>query len=371
MIQTLRGLTAGQRSLLRILRQRGTASRAELSAACGVTPAAVSVMTRDLLSTGLVVEGARRHGGRGAPQIDLSLSAEIGVALGIHATRHVISLSLLDFAGRARAETSVTGDFRTFPAVCAAIADGLGTLRHQSRNDRPLIGAGLAMPTRFHSRMTGLDLAKEVTSWGGEGLVEGLEAALHCRVVVENDANAAAIGEIALGNPSGHRDFAYLYLSEGIGGALILNGALYRGPFGNAGEFGALRPRGRPRPSFEDLAHFCEAEGPAPPSGRDPGQWGRYIADNPAVIDRWLDRAVPEVAHLVFSVTALLAPMAVCLGGTLPLPIVRAFRDRIDLTRRDLFDGGSVIPPALVLPAVAAQDAVAFGAAVGALELHG
>lgn len=356
-----------QQAVLRELRRRGTASRAELAAACGVTAAAMSVVTRDLVAAGLIVEGGRRHGGRGAPRIDLTLCPSVGTALGVHATRHAVALSLLDFSGAILAERRHAGDFTDFAAVRTAIAEGLADLR-AAGPDAPLIGAGIAMPTRFHGPSAGLDLAAEVTSWKDAAIPRTLRAALGCPVRVENDANAAAMGELSLGNAAGGRDFAYLYLSEGIGGALVLDGALYRGMQGNAGEFGALAPRGRPRPSFEDLAAFCRTHGrTAPPEGRDPRAWADYLAAETGALGLWLDRAAPEVARLVFAVAALLAPASVCLGGTLPLPVRAALRDRIDLTP-GLFDGGSVVAPTLVLPGVEAADAVAFGAA--ALILH-
>ncbi|NLM52298.1 MAG: ROK family protein [Firmicutes bacterium] len=71
-----------------------------------------------------------------------------------------------------------------------------------------------------------------------------LESALAQRlgvpVLVENDANAAAVGEARQGAAKGHRDLIYITVSTGIGAGLILNGELYRGSRGFAGEFGHL-----------------------------------------------------------------------------------------------------------------------------------
>lgn len=353
-----------QQAVLRELRRRGAASRAELAAACGVTAAAMSVITRDLVAEKLICEGGRRHGGRGAPQIDLTLSGAVGVALGVHATRHVVALSLLDFRGEILAEARIPGDFSSFSQVLDTILAGIAELRRSAGASAPLIGAGVALPTRFQGATRGLDLADEVTSWRDAAIVDTLEAALGCPVRVENDANAAAIGELSLGNAAGHRDFAYLYLSEGIGGALVLNGALYRGMRGNAGEFGALVPRGQPRPSFEDLADFCRAGArTAPPEGRDPAAWASYLDTEAEVVGRWIDRAVPQVARLVFVVTAMIAPAAVCIGGTLPQALRAALRARVDPGATEATQGGRVVRPELVLPDVEAADAVAFGAA--------
>lgn len=360
---TLKTLGSTQSAILRLLRRKGSASRAELALACGITPAAVSMTTRGLMSAGLIKEGARRTGGRGAPHIELRLSGSAGQALGVHATRHSISLALLDFRGAVIVETRHTGNFDNFAPACDAIIQGAHDLR--GCTDTPLIGAGIAMPTRFHSS-NHLDLAQEVAAWASDDPEGRLRQALGCPVFIENDANAAAIGEFSLGNHQGYQDFSYLYLSEGIGSALILNGALHRGHFGNAGEVGALRPRGLSRPSFEDLADFCALH--SPPQGRDHDQWQAFLQTNTKLAEAWLARATPEVAQILFAISAIVAPAAICIGGTLPLTLRQSMADQIDLSQRDQLYGGTVRPPNLILPDIKTEDAVAFGAAAAVLH---
>ena len=69
----LTGIGTTQGALLGYIRRKGSASRVELADHCNITPAAVSMMTRNLLERGIIVEGARRQEGRGAPHIDLLL----------------------------------------------------------------------------------------------------------------------------------------------------------------------------------------------------------------------------------------------------------------------------------------------------------
>lgn len=366
------GIGVTQAALLRHLRQRGAASRVEIADLCGVTPAAVSLMTRDLLARGLVVEGPRRQGGRGAPQIDLMLNGGAGYALGVHATRYSILLTLLDFKGAMLGERLVHGQFDAFADVLATIRDGAeALLAAAALNQAALIGAGIAMPTRFHRQAAPLDLAEEVKSWAGGDLIADLRRTLGCPILIENDANAAAIGELTLGNTAGHGDFAYLYLAEGIGGAIIINRALYRGTLGNAGEIGAMRARNHPRPSFDDLAQWCAARAPEVPRGRDGAAWTAFLADHPDLLDNWLQRAGPEAAQLAFAVTAVLAPAAIYLGGTLPHAVRARLADWLDFARSDPFDGGRVVQPAILLPDVVATDAVACGAGAMILDRAG
>ncbi|MFC4427272.1 ROK family protein [Deinococcus navajonensis] len=79
--------------------------------------------------------------------------------------------------------------------------------------------------------------------WVDYPLVERLRARLNLPVFVENDANAAALAEHQFGAGQGIEHLVYLTISTGIGGGLILNGELYRGKHGNAGELGHLQVR--------------------------------------------------------------------------------------------------------------------------------
>jgi glucokinase len=85
-------------------------------------------------------------------------------------------------------------------------------------------------------------------SWENEPLKARIEERVGLPVVVENDANAAAWGEVRFGAAVAHDDVVVLTVGTGIGGGLILNGKLYRGRFGIGGEPGHYRvvPDGRP-----------------------------------------------------------------------------------------------------------------------------
>jgi predicted NBD/HSP70 family sugar kinase len=67
-----------------------------------------------------------------------------------------------------------------------------------------------------------------------------LESATGLKVLIKNDANAAAYGEYSVGAGRGSRNMFYVTLGVGVGGALIFNGEIWRGVSGFAGEFGYL-----------------------------------------------------------------------------------------------------------------------------------
>jgi len=77
--------------------------------------------------------------------------------------------------------------------------------------------------------------------WEGFPLRDRLEAVIGRPVVIENDANAAAVGEQWLGAAAGVKDFLFITIGTGVGGGLVLDGRLWRGPGGRAGEFGHVK----------------------------------------------------------------------------------------------------------------------------------
>ena len=80
-----------------------------------------------------------------------------------------------------------------------------------------------------------------ISNWNGVNLVTELTEILHKKIVLENDANAAAWGEFKFGAGRGRSDLMMLTLGTGVGGGLILDGSVFRGAFGIGAELGHIR----------------------------------------------------------------------------------------------------------------------------------
>jgi glucokinase len=104
-----------------------------------------------------------------------------------------------------------------------------------------------------------------VPGWEGLPLAARVGAALRLPAVLENDANGQALAEWRFGAGRGSRAMAYLNVGTGIGGGLVLDGRLWRGVHGLAGEFGHLviRPGGPPCPCGRYGCLEAVAAGPA------------------------------------------------------------------------------------------------------------
>jgi len=140
--------------------------------------------------------------------------------------------------GSGRIETlAEQGPAQAVQRVIAAAQAGLGQLGLKSGD---LAGIGIASPGP-------LDIAKgcvvgspNLGGWDGFPIAAEIGRAFGLPVRIDNDANAAALGEHRFGAGRGKRDLVYITVSTGIGGGAIVNGRLMRGANGNAAELGHL-----------------------------------------------------------------------------------------------------------------------------------
>jgi len=99
---------------------------------------------------------------------------------------------------------------------------------------------GIAVPGLVNRTTDRVIASRDLPSTVREDLHSEFTNALGVRVEIENDANAAAYGEYKVGAGRGSRDMFYVTIGEGIGGAIILDGKLWTGASGFAGEFGHI-----------------------------------------------------------------------------------------------------------------------------------
>ncbi|HEU4759680.1 MAG TPA: ROK family protein, partial [Dehalococcoidia bacterium] len=103
---------------------------------------------------------------------------------------------------------------------------------------RDLRGLGIASPGPVDVKRGIVPNAPQLHGWHDVPLVDIMRERLGLPVWLENDASAAALGEHAFGGGRGTLHMLYLTVSTGIGGGIIIEGKLYRGTSGSAGELG-------------------------------------------------------------------------------------------------------------------------------------
>ncbi|WP_200214815.1 ROK family protein [Micromonospora coerulea] len=231
-------------------------SRAELAADTGLTRATVSAVVDDLLGGRLVAEAdyAPRTGA-GRPARGLVLADHGPAGLGLEVNVDYLAACVVDLAGTVRHHVVHRADLR--PVSPADALTRLAALAADARaaavrEGLTLAGAALAVPGLVSDG--GLVRLAPNLGWrdvdvpallAGHRLTEPVDGVP--ALVVENEANLAALGELHAG-PPGTASFLHLTGEIGIGAGIVLDGALYRGTRGWSGEIGHIpvHPEGRP-----------------------------------------------------------------------------------------------------------------------------
>jgi predicted NBD/HSP70 family sugar kinase len=224
------------------LRAEGLISRADIARRTGLSRSTVSSLVSDLQADGLVVERetATAHGDQGGrPAILLSFDASAGAAVGIDFGHRHLRVAVSDLASNvlAERELELDTDHSARDGLDAA-ADLVAEALEDAGVDRArVVGAGMGLPGPIES--TGVvGSAAILPGWVGVAAADEMRRRLELPVAVDNDANLGALAEAAFGAGRDASDMIYLKVSSGIGAGLILNGRLYRGTAGLAGELG-------------------------------------------------------------------------------------------------------------------------------------
>ena len=199
--------------------------------------------------------------------------------------------------------------------VVNAIAQGIKQLNHQ--HNCSAIGLGVPGPTDDARRIAKKSI--NLPGWDNVPVADWLEAQTGLVTVVENDANCAAIAEAWLGAGRNYQDFILLTLGTGVGGGIFLNGKLFTGRCGAAGELGliTLNPDGYPCRSGNQgsLEQYASIGSIIRRTGKEPAQMGQLAqgGDRDA-LEFWHSYGKTLGAGLA-SLIYVLTPEAVIIGG--------------------------------------------------------
>jgi predicted NBD/HSP70 family sugar kinase len=240
-LELLRSLT--DEHVLRALMQRRRLTRAELAAETGISKPTVGESVRRLAEAGVVVDtGERTPGGRGRGRVGSyhALAADIGAALAVSIAPEGIVAECVDAHGDT---VSRAGRKISRPARPQDVADALRTAvaetRHSAGVTPRLAVVSAADPVdRTTGRM--VQLPDSPFLLGELDPVEILAAHVDGPVTVDNDVNWAAQAERDNAGAATLTDFAYVFLGEGLGCAIVSDGEVRRGRTGLAGEIAHL-----------------------------------------------------------------------------------------------------------------------------------
>jgi glucokinase len=123
-----------------------------------------------------------------------------------------------------------------------------------------VISVGISVAGSVNVR-TGVVLRAQNLDWDNAPLGERVSDALGCKVIIENDVTAAAWGEFNFGAGVSCDSMFAVWIGTGIGGGLILDGKIWRGPLGTGGEFGMGVSEFQPNSPIRVLEEFASRSG--------------------------------------------------------------------------------------------------------------
>jgi predicted NBD/HSP70 family sugar kinase len=365
-----------ERTLLELIHRQGPLSRAQAARISGLSKPTVSLSLAALLDAGLVREVGRSRGERGPSALLYELNAIAGWVVGIDVGRIWVRAAIADIAGTIiarRDERAKVSSAKTLIGQIGGVSRRL--VGEAGVQWKQVTHAVLGSPGVFDPAHGYMAMAPNLPGWGRHGLVEAVREELGTNVSFENDVNLAAIAERAHGHGRNVSNFVFLAVGTGIGMALVIEGQLYRGAHGAAGEIAYMPlgmgdphdPANRRRGAFEEAAAAAGVVRIARELGMraplSPEKIFTSARRGHAVATQVVQVEAARLALAIATVTPVLDPELVILGGgigrngdLLLEPIERELRQLLPFRPR-------------VVVSALGEDAVLRGAVATALDV--
>jgi predicted NBD/HSP70 family sugar kinase len=222
--------------VLNYVREKEPISRAEISHETALQRSTVSLIVEELKAHGLIdeIEG-ESTGGR--PPLLLRLRAGGPIAIGVDLGTAETVVATGDLVGRILKRES----FATNPDVETSFRQIQECVQEFLRSEPGIEAIGISLPGLVDPE-TGSAIFVPYFKWRDWPVAAKLHASSGRTVLVDNDANAAALAELWLVRPEilDARDFIFVLVEEGLGTGIVFDGQIYHGISGAAGEFGHM-----------------------------------------------------------------------------------------------------------------------------------
>ena len=231
--------------VLRQVRDSGSRSRARLATATGLNKATVSSLVAERVDRGLLRDGGTERRGVGRPGQAVELDGTAVCGVGAEVNVDYLAAVALDLGGRVVSEQKIAMDITGLGAD--AVLDRLVRLVAEVLDDVAAaggipVGITVAVPGLVEASEGRVSLAPNL-GWREVPVVQSVRERLggwSLPLLLDNEANLAAIAELASSRASGRRDLLVLFGATGVGGGIVANGQVLRGGRGFAGEVGHI-----------------------------------------------------------------------------------------------------------------------------------
>jgi predicted NBD/HSP70 family sugar kinase/biotin operon repressor len=228
--------------VIQALQILGVTSRADVARRTGLSRSTVSTIVAALQAEGVVVDrdaDGRAAAGGGRPPAPISLFPAAGLALGVDFGKRHLAVALADLSHELLAE-----EWREMPDDYDATT-GMGraaelvelVLGATGADGERVLGVGMGLPGPVH-RSGVVGSSAILPGWAGTQAAERMSDLIGLPVWLRNDADLGALAEATWGAGRGASAVVYLKLATGIGAGIVIDGRLFGGAGGTAGEIG-------------------------------------------------------------------------------------------------------------------------------------
>lgn len=369
--------TFNVRIVLETIRLYGPLSRVEIARRTQLTAQTVTNITRNLIQSRMILEADRLREGRGAPSIPLKINPDGAFSIGLDLDKDHLTGVLVDLLGTPRQQINRELKFPSPDEAMVILENTAKELIGREGLSREKIwGVGLGLPGPFSvsDGMVVKDIVNPIglPGWSNVPVREILGKKLSLPVFIENNATAAAIGELWYGKGRHIGTFFYVYFGAGLGGGVVINGQPYFGFTGNAGELGyypaqntfyidqnTQKPHLGQFFRLPSLYKKLNAEGYSVSNLIELEEL--YNQQN-ALLLSWIEQGASHLAPLILAIEYLIDPQAIFFGGRLPDPIINELLEKLKIILPTLRIREKTSYPDL-LNAAAGAEAAALGLA--------
>jgi predicted NBD/HSP70 family sugar kinase len=367
--------------LLKLLRETGPCSKADLVRASGLSAPTVTNVVAHLATAGLVEPVGEGDSTGGRPPDIIRFRAHGGCVVGAEIGAGHLHILLTDLDGRELGRTKGTfpQSSSTPTQVCSQLTgEVLRLIQKHAPSGTPLLSVAVGVPAIVNVGDGTVLSFTALKNWSNVPLRQMLQKGFRCPVVVENDTNLAAQGEHYRGAAQGEENFVFVTIGEGVGAGIFIGGRLYHGSRWSAGEIGYLRvPQiSRQNPTVNEYGRLEKVLGASGilrswralnrktrlrPKIERPGDIFDLVASGNPYAKRILKQRANILADLVLDIALILNPGAILVGGDV------GSHPRLFAEAQAMLEGAEFAITS-VRPGALGESAIVWGAVSMALE---
>lgn len=242
--RSLLAISRDEEIFIQLIRRFEGSSKEELVDFTGYSRSKVNRVIQSLLDKRIIVETGKSKNTGGRRAVIFSLNGQLGLVAGVYVGATSIDLVLTDLSGRWLARSSEVafvkdGPYKTLDRISEIIGQMVSSNGYTNED---VIGMGIGVPGPVDFSLGSLISPTIMPGWDKFPVVPYIHQAFpKAYVVVDNDVNMMAVGELIKGVGKGVKNLIFAKIGTGIGAGIICEGKIYRGTYGCAG----------------DIAHIC------------------------------------------------------------------------------------------------------------------